>query len=137
MTNLTHILKIESVSSASLESMLIIDKSKCRILPSVTFSKIDILDMVGVKITDAYEKNQRIYTTTATFKTCDKTPSDMRGMAFRLTSRTGARFMIGTGSRPYPVVKEDNPYPEKAVDPMTKTVTITWKSTYPPLLIIN
>ena len=35
------------------------------------------------------------------------------------------------------VVKEDNPYPEKAVDPMTKTVTITWKSPYPPLLIIN
>lgn len=136
MTNLVHILKIECVSSASLDGMLVIDKNKCRI-PTVTFSKIDILDMVGVKVTDAYEDNQRIYTTTATFKTCDKRPSDLRGMAFCLTSKTGAQFMIGTGSRPYPVVKEDNPYPEKAVDPMTKTVTITWKSPYPPLLIIN
>ena len=136
MTNLVHILKIECVSSASLDGMLVIDKNKCRI-PTVTFSMIDILDMVGVKVTDAYEDNQRIYTTTATFKTCDKRPSDLRGMAFRLTSKTGAQFMIGTGSRPYPVVKEDNPYPEKAVDPMTKTVTITWKSPYPPLLIIN
>lgn len=136
MTNLVHILKIESVSSASLDSMLIIGKNKCRI-PAVTFSKIEILDMVGVKITDAYENNQRIYTTTATFKTCDKTPSDLRGMAFRLTSKTGEQFLIGTSSRPYPVVKEENPYPEKAVDGMAKTVTITWKSTYPPLLIIN
>ena len=136
MRNLVHILKIECVSSASLTGMLIIDKNKCRI-PTVTFSKIDILDMVGVKITDAYENNQRTYTTTATFKTCAKTPLDLRGMAFRLTSKTGEKFMTGTGSRPYPVVKEDNPYPEKAVDPMTKTVTITWKSPYPPLLIIN
>ncbi|MGX8697961.1 MAG: hypothetical protein ACSW8D_16395, partial [Prevotella sp.] len=92
---------------------------------------------VGVTIEDSYENNQKVYTTTATFNTCDKQPMTVRQAAFRLTSVDGKRYMIGTDSRPYPIIRERNPFPEKPVDSSLKTVTITWKSLMPMLLIVE
>ena len=61
----------------------------------------------------------------------------VRQAAFRLTSVDGKRYMIGTDSRPYPIIRERNPFPEKPVDSSLKTVTITWKSLMPMLLIVE
>lgn len=136
MTKLVHILKIESAPSGFLSAMSVVDGESC-IIPAVHFTEIEIHDVVGVKISDEYENNQKIYTTTATFRTARKTPVAMRRQVFRLTSMDGKRFLLGTSDRPYPVVKEENPFPEKPVDGMLKTVTITWKSVLPLLSIIK
>ena len=132
-----HINKLEMVRVEELTPMRIISDTECRFTREVDFSKIDIQELVGVTIEDSYENNQRVFTTTATFSTCCKKPVTDRHMAFRVTSVDGKRYMIGTNARPFPVVREKNPYPDRPADSSLKTVTIVWKSLLPMLHIIE
>ena len=137
MSQLVHVRKIEIADACSLGNIQVLNETSCRFKTNPVFSEISVKELVGVTIEDNYENNQRVYTTTATFNTCDKKPMTVRQAAFRLTSLDGKRYMIGTDSRPYPVIKEKNPFPEKPGDSTLKTVTITWKSLLPMLLIVE
>lgn len=137
MSNLVHFRSIEKVRVENLTSLEIISESSCLLTREPDFKEINIFELVGVTIEDSYENHRKIYTTTATFKTCDKEPIVERMLAFRVTSLDGKRFLIGTNTRPYPIIKERNPYPEKPTDSTLKTVTVTWKAIYPMLLIIE
>lgn len=136
MSKLVHVRKIEIADACSLGSIQVFNETTCRFKSDPVFSEISIKELVGVTVEDSYENNQKVYTTTATFNTCDKTPMTVRQAAFRLTSMDGKRYMIGTDSRPYPIIKERNPFPEKPADSTLKTVTITWKALLPMLLIV-
>lgn len=137
MSKLVHVVQVEMAKTESLTSMIVIDNKSCRFKIDVFFEKCDIRELAGVTIEDTYENNQKVYTTTVTFQTCDKLPMNARHMAFRLTSLDGKRYMVGTGARPYPIIKERNLYPEKPADSQMKVVTVTWKSLMPMLLIIE
>ena len=137
MSKLVHVHKIEMADASNLGSLRVVGEASCRFKSLAVFSEIHIHELVGVTIEDSYENNQKVYTTTATFKTCDKMPLTVRQVAFRLTSVSGQQYMIGTGSRPYPIIKESNPFPEKPADSTLKTVTITWKAPLPMLLVID
>ena len=137
MSKLVHVNKIEIADACTLGGIQIVGESSCRIKTQPSFSEICIRELVGVTIEDSYENNQKVYTTTATFNTYDKQPMTVRQAAFRLTSVDGKSYMIGTDSRPYPIIKEKNPFPEKHTDSTLKTVTVTWKSLMPMLLIIE
>ncbi len=137
MSKLVHVRKIEIADSRSLEGLLFVDNTSCRLGNAPSFSEISIRELVGVTVDDEYENNQRVYTTTATFSTCEKMPLSRRRVVFRLTSMDGRRYLIGTDSRPYPVFRESNAFPGKAGDSILKKVTITWKSLFPMLLIIE
>ena len=123
--------------ASDLGAMQVIGEASCRFKNLAVFTEINIQELVGVTIEDSYENNYKIYTTTATFQTCDKKPLSSRQIVFRLTSIDGKRYMIGTGSRPFPIIKEKNSFPEKPGDSILKTVTITWKATVPMLRIVE
>ena len=135
MFKCVHINKIEMSPVDTLSAMEVVSESSCRFSSAVTFSGIDISELVGVTVEDDYNNNQKVFTTKATFKTCSKLQPAGRRMAFRVTSVDGKRFMIGSHARPYPIISEKNPYPERPTDAVLKTVTITWKSMLPMLLI--
>ena len=137
MSKLVHIRKIEMADASSLESLRVVGEVSCRFKSLAVFSEIHIHELVGVTIEDSYENNQKVFTTTATFKTCDKMPLTVRQVEFRLTSIDGKQYMIGTGSRPYPILKEGNPFPGKPDENTLKTVTITWKALTPMLLVVE
>ena len=132
-----HIIKLEMIRCEDLIPMRIISEDTCRFSRSLFFEEVPIEDVVGVSVSDEYDKNQKIYTTTATFKTRCKKLLRARRMAFRLTSADGKQYMIGTNARTYPIIKESNPFPEKVPDSSLKTVTITWKGLNPMLLILD
>lgn len=137
MSKLVHITKIEFADARSIDGLYVLNGTTCRFVSLPAFSEIGIRELVGVNIEDSYENNQKVYTTTATFNTCDKKHMTLRQTVFRLTSIDGKRYLIGTDSRPYPIIKERNPFPEKPADSALKTVTITWKAPYPMLHIID
>lgn len=136
MSKLVHVNKIEMIRIEELTPLKVIDSTSCRFERSVDFSQLEIKELVGVVVEDSYDNNQKIYTTTATFETKCKEPITSRHLAFRLTSVEDRQYMIGTSSRPYPIIKEKNNFPEKPNDSTMKTVTITWKSIYPMLKIL-
>lgn len=109
----------------------------CFLSNALIFTNIDIYELVGVRVEDEYENNQRQYTTTATFRTARKIPASTRQCIFRLTSADGTKYIIGTGQIPHPVVKEKEPYPEKPADTTLNTVTVIWKAVYPMLKVLG
>lgn len=136
MLKLVHVNKIEKVRIADLSSLRIVSPSTCRFVKDVHFSEISIKELAGVSVEDSYENNQKIFTTTITFHAMDHEPLSDRQYAFRLTTVKGEKFLVGTNTRPYPIIKENTPYPEKPADNMLKKMTITWKSIYPMLKIL-
>ena len=125
------------VRTEELIPMSVLSDTECKFKREVAFSEIEINELVGVTVEDSYENNQKVYTTTASFTTHRHEPLKSRRLAFRLTAADGKRYMIGTISRPYPVVKESVPYPGKLPDTTLNSVTITWKSILPMLLILE
>lgn len=136
MSNLVHVVSIEKVNSEKLTPIRIISKAKCHFNAEVNFEEIKVQELVGVTIEDAYENNQKIYTVTAQFLMKDKEPLTDRHLSFKLTSINGKQYLLGTNSRPFPIIKENNNFPEKPADSQMKQVTITWKSTYSLLQIV-
>lgn len=137
MTKLVHIIKIEQIQASELSGLVVIQKSSCKLPASVNFCEIeDVRGLIGAKIEDEEQNGQKVYTTTVTLQTKEKTPGDRFRLAFRLTSIDGTQFLVGTDSRPYPVIKENNAFPEKPGDSDLKTVTITWKAPLPMLTIL-
>lgn len=116
-----------------LSSLRLISKSACRIKQSLLFTNLEIQELVGVNCEDNYEKGQRVYTTTVTFKTPCRKLLALSRMAFRLTDVNGDQYMVGTNSRPFPIIKEVQNYPEKVPDSSLKQFSITWKSMCPML----
>lgn len=123
--------------AASLSSMKIISDNSCLFPQTVAFTEININELAEVSIEDAYENNQIVYTTICKFQICDKKLQTYRQMAFRLTSINGSQFIIGTKSRPFPIMKSSRSYPDNPSNTYFDTVTITWKSTRPMLHIIR
>lgn len=137
MIRTVHIIKVESIPVSSLAGMVTLADYTCRLPSNVNFTDINIQDQADAKTDDTIENKERVYTTTFSFRTCDKTPSDRRHLAFRLTTIDGSQMLVGTSSRPYAIVKEHNPYPGKPGDSVLKEVTVTWKGTLPMLHIAN
>ena len=126
MTKLVHIIKIEQIQASELLGLIIIKNASCKLPQGVNFSEIE----------DEEQHGQKVYTTTVTFQTGNKTPGDKVRQAYRLTSIDGTQFLVGTYSRPYAICKENNAFPEKPGDSDLKTVTITWKAPLPMLTIL-
>ena len=137
MSKLIHIKKIEFVRIEELQSLLLLSKTTCLFKKEVDFQPMDVYELVGVTIEDSYEDNQKIYTSTVTFQTSCKGLPDGRRWAFRLTSIDGKRYLLGCKERPYPIIKVKNNFPGKPTDTTLDTVTISWKSPLPMLLIVE
>lgn len=137
MTKLLHFIKIEQIQASGLSGLVIIPNASCKLPVSVNFCEIEnIRGLVGAKVEDEEQHGQKVYTTTVTFQTEEKSPGDRFRLAYRLTSVDGTQFLVGTDSRPFPIIKENNPFPEKPGDSVLKTVTITWKAPIPMLTIL-
>lgn len=132
-----QISKIETIDALSVQGLHIVSNSSCVLPKNVNFANINIYGKALVKIEDALDNNQKIYTTTISYSTSEKKMETWRRPILRLTSVDGTRFLVGINKRPYPIVTESNPYPSKETESPMKTVTITWKSVYPMLYIVE
>lgn len=136
MTTLHHIKKIEICEASALTNIILSGDNSCRIDQSVNFTEINIVGLADANVESAQENNQVLYTTTVSYKTKDKTLDGKRKVAFLLTSINGNRYLVGTHMRPYPVMKESNPFPSNPVNSILKEVTVTWKNVTPMLSVL-
>lgn len=132
-----HIIKAEMTDAEDLSEMKVVFPDKCIIPSTVAFEKIDAIELIGVKVASDTEKKQNLYTTTVSFKVKGKEPFGDLHKVFRLTSANGTKYLVGTDSRPYPTIKTEDNFPEKHPDNACMDVTVTWKSVFPMLHIIN
>ena len=132
MSLLVHIRSVAYTSAANLGGMVIANHLFCKIPSGVVFTNINIEGLADMNIEDTIEENQRVYNTTLSFRTCAKEPADIRRSVFLVESVQGHRYLIGSSSRPYPIYKEVNRFPDRPTDSTLKQVNISWRSPSTP-----
>lgn len=137
MSQTVHFTKIETADASGLGGLQLVGEASCRFSSTPVFTEIKVNGLVGVTVEDELENNQRVFTTTATFESCDKEPLAARRHVFRLTGADGKQYLIGTDTRPFPIIKEKNPWPAKPTESTMKTVTVMWKALLPILTIVT
>lgn len=136
MSMIQNLIKIEVCDSSALLDALVLDEKGCFLTRDVNFAEVNAFGNIQVSDDSSYENNELVWTTTITYKVKSKDPQMWRRRAFRMTAIDGKKYLVGTGVRPFPVIKESNPYPDKATGPTLMTVTITWKSLHGMLRIL-
>lgn len=117
--------------------MKFLGSSICKIPQNVNFTKINnLVGLAAVKMEDEVKNRQHIYSVTLTFQVSCKKVTQLKHQSFLLTSVSGERLLVGTDARPYPIIKESNPYPDKPGDSVLKTVTVSWNTLHPMLAIV-
>lgn len=132
-----NLIKIEECDCSELFNAGIFSEQKCFLTANVNFEEINTVGNIQVSDESSYESNELIWTTTITYKVKTKAPQAWRRKAFRMTAIDGTKFLVGTGERPFPVIKESNPYPDKPTGTTLMTVTVTWKSRHGLMEIIG
>lgn len=137
MSLLVHLRSVAFTSAENLADMIVADRLFAKLPESAVFTSINIEGLANMVIEDSLDDNQRFYTTTLTFRACEKKPADIRRAAFIVESVVGKRYLIGSDVRPWPVYKEVNPFPDKPTDTALKECTVTWRATWSPLEVID
>ena len=137
MSNLVHIRSVAYIPAEALADLVVANQLFVRLPTDLSLNKINIEGLAGMTIEDQVENNQRFYTTTLTFRACEKKPADIRRSAFIVESVVGKRYLIGSDVRPWPIYKEVNRFPDKPTDSALKECTVTWRATWSPLEVID
>ena len=135
MSVLVQIRSVAYTSAANLDGMAIVNNLFCIIPPGVVFTTINIEGLADLNIEDTIEENQRVYNTSLSFRTCDKQPADIRRSVFLVESVRGRRYLVGSASRPYPIYKETNHFPDRPTDSTLKQVNVSWRSNTTPFIV--
>lgn len=137
MNSLIHIKEVAYCPCSELSGMKFLGSSICKIPQNVNFTKINnLVGLAAVKMEDEVKNRQRIYSITLTFQVACKRVVPLKHQSFLLTTVSGERLLVGTDARPYPIIKESNPYPDKPGDSVLKTVTVSWNTLHPMLAIV-
>lgn len=128
MGTLRHIVKIEEGDCKDVTKYYQTSDHSVVLTESANFKEINTLGLIEVTEESNFEENERIWTVTIKYTSTCKTPESPRRKAYKLTDTSGQQYLVGSPSRPYPVVKESNPYPSKANGQILRDVTITYKS---------
>lgn len=123
-------IKIEQCDCSLLHDVGIFSEKRCFFLQNVNFTEINAFGNIQVSDESSYENNELVWTTTITYKVKSKDPQGWRRKAFRMTAIDGTQYFVGTDERPFAVIKESNPWPDKATGSTLMTVTVTWKSSH-------
>lgn len=128
MGTLRHIVKIEEADCKDVSKYYAVAGHSVVVTESANFKEINTVGLIEVTEESNFEENERIWTVTIKYTSPCKTPEGTRRKVYQLTDAVGQRYLVGSASRPYPVVKESNPYPSKANGQILRDVTITYKS---------
>jgi hypothetical protein len=78
-----------------------------------------------------------LWTSTLTFYTRDGVTAESAPVCYRFKDVEGNVYLIGSGSRPYPVVTVKDTNPEDVTTRRAKTVSVEWTSTIGVLKVIH
>lgn len=101
------------------------------------FEKMDIIGLASVEISDKIEAKQRIYTTKLLFKTTSSPDMNLDKFCYRLTSVSGAQFILGTKERPYTLCNCVELLPDSPTDKAGCTCTVTYTNLFSLLSILD
>ena len=117
------------VAIKNLSSSIFIPGVGVYLSPALTFRKLETVGLSSLEILDRVENKNRIYSHTLTCYLPDRFNVANRKLCFLLTAISGERYLIGTDSRPYPVVTFTDSRPESIASQCAVTMLVTYSNT--------
>ena len=129
-----YINKIEMIDAGQLASSTFF-REGVRLADSLPFVQLCTIGLSTFEISEKMESKNRIFHHTLTVKLAERLVLSGRKTCFRLTAVDGTQYMLGSDSRPYPTVGQNESHPSDAGQPCAVMLDVTWKSTgfYPVL----
>lgn len=101
------------------------------------FAELYIDGLAKVEVDEAVDNGSRLSTVKLTAHTACNFIVDHRKLAWRVTTVTGEKYLIGTTEQPYPITTVSSDFPDKETERSGQTITVTWKTPLTLLKIID
>lgn len=127
MKSIKLVTSVERTLCSNLTGMLRRSSRTVMVPDNVEWKKISVRAHPSLSISEKVESKVPILTATLKFFTCQDF-ADRKKYAFRVKLVDGSYILIGSGSRPYPIMTVQENMPEKPSDNQWKEVTVTWST---------
>lgn len=98
-----------------------------------TLTEIPVKEFPKLEISEKIEGQQRIYTAKLTFKTTDDTLQAMERKVFYAVDINNMVWILGSKTRPYPIMTKAVSLPENGEDSQLNTFQVDYTTIYPIL----
>ena len=127
MGNIIYINKVEMIDAGQLSSSTFF-KQGAKIPEDLPFVELCTVGLSNFEISDKVENKVRIFHHSLKSKLVECIEIGNRKLCFRLTAVDGSQYMIGTDSRPYPLVQQEDLHHSELSQSCAVTLDISWKS---------
>lgn len=128
MRNIIYINKVEMIDAGQLSSSTFF-KQGAKIPEDLPFVELCTVGLSNFDISDKVENKVRIFHHSLKSKLVERIEIGNRKLCFRLTAVDGSQYMIGTDSRPYPLVQQEDLHPSELSQSCVVTLDVNWKNT--------
>lgn len=134
MDLIRYINKVEVIDAEYLASSTFFSKG-VKLDDALTFVPLCMIGLATFEISEKVESKNRLFHHSLKAKLSERIDVGNRKLCFRLTAVDGTQYMMGSDSRPYPLVFQDESHPSDAGQSCAVILDVTWKSTgfYPVL----
>ena len=129
-----YINKVEVIDAGQLASSTFFGKG-VKLADALTFVPLCTIGLATFEISEKGESKNRVFHHSLKAKLSERIDVGNRKLCFRLTAVDGTQYMMGSDSRPYPLVFQDESHPSDAGQSCAVILDVTWKSVafYPVL----
>lgn len=127
MDKIIYINKVEMIDAGLLSSSTFSNQG-AMISNDLPFIELCTVGLSNFEIADKVENKVRIFHHSLNTKLAERLNVSNRKLCFRLTAVDGTQYMIGTDTRPYPLVQQEELHPSELSQNCVVKLDINWKS---------
>lgn len=136
--NILHnITKVEVIEARYLKDINIIRGVGVVLKYWRNFTNIPLSTLAEVEMTTAVENKSRLFAVKLTAHSPQHFDVADRDLCFRVTTVSGSRYLIGTDTRPFPVVNTVDLFPSSTTEKSGCTIVAEYKNTFGMLPILD
>lgn len=128
MAKITYINKVEKIDAGQLASSTFLSKG-VSLEDGLAWEKVCLVGLAALEIEEKVEAKSRIFHHSLKAKLSDRIEVANHKWCFRLTAVDGSQYIVGTSSRPYPMVKQVDSHPSEASSSCAVMMEVDWRST--------
>lgn len=122
--------KVEVIEADCIKKTNIIDDWYIVVDSDGDFTVLDSIGLSQIDISDKLDNKVRLYTMKLTVVTLERFHVGNKKYVFRVTTVTGEKYLIGTETRPYPIITNSETYPNEPAGKATNTLIVTYTQRY-------
>lgn len=134
MNMIRYINKVDVIDAEYLASSTFFSKG-VKLEDNLVFVRLCTIGLSTFEISEKVESKNRIYHHSLKAKLSERIDVGNRKLCFRLIAVDGSQYMLGSDSRPFPVIIQNDSHPSDVGQSCGVELDVTWESTgfYPVL----